>query len=285
MRFLLRLCPIIDYCTLKEALVWVNQRKYPIDIINDANFDSYDYESVSNRNSFDDSTLFDTNVKDVFSDYIEKNEDEDLSQSRLFIALKEGKVKLTGVKYSKLKKHKNNKNFEFEEAKDITSPSKYYNLSFNLKSEEVGAKYYKLDSIKWDKNICYIDNGKDCFMFLVCDFLELLKSFPEVESKDLNISRYNDSLIFEGDDFDLNYQNTRSKSGRRPIVNWDFIHPFIAKRILELNEEAFKSQDALATEVQEHIAKQFKCEVGLSTIKAKLKPYWDIFKSKNKSEN
>jgi hypothetical protein len=68
MKFLLRFVEIADFCTLKESLIWVNEKKYPLTLFNDETYDCTNNLTISNRNSFEGSTLFDSesNIVDIF---------------------------------------------------------------------------------------------------------------------------------------------------------------------------------------------------------------------------
>lgn len=102
----------------------------------------------------------------------------------------------------------------------------------------------------------------------------MIKFLKETERlKEKSVSEENQAQI---DDSQV-FKSCIETRGRKSKVNWDLVHPYIAYRIKELKDDALKSQDALANEIQEWVDKELKVDVGLSTIKEKLKPYWDFF--------
>ena len=276
MKFLLRLAEVNENCSLSESLKWVEERKYPIFTAYEDLYDSYNFNQLRNRNSFDETTLFDNNIEEVFKDYQKYKLDIEIAKSRLFLAIKEEEIKYTGVRVSELKKL----NLDIPNFDDLSDEALYfyYDYAHNAKWEEIDNKYFICNNILWEKNLLQIDDG-DAFAYISCDFWDLMEVFPELDYKEFTVEKHNDSLIFDIWKFE-NQPPKYKKSGRKPKVNWDIVHPYIAKKIIEL-EDPFSNQDALAHEVQEWILKKFSIKLGISTITEKLKHYWDFFKSEN----
>ena len=277
MKFLLRFVEIADFCSLKEALVWVNQRKYPLTLFNDEGYDCFDNSTISNRNSFEGTSLFDSeeNIKSLFPNYFSVKEDEEVSKSKLFIALKEGKIKFNGIKFSKIKV--NNKSASKSmKIEDITSADMLGNLKAKFNYEEIPTELYSYDSINWENSILYT-NKNDGYCALVTDLNDLLKAFPELNCEDFIIERYGNSLIFNGDNYNITEPKGKS-AGRKNIVDWDLVHPYITKKFLEYGD-VIPKQEHVAEDIREWIFKEFNISVGKTTIQAKLKFYWDLLKS------
>ena len=55
------------------------------------------------------------------------------------------------------------------------------------------------------------------------------------------------------------------------LVIWNY------KWDLVLEDEKLPKQDSFAQEIKDWIKSEFKKDVGISTIKAKLKPYYSLF--------
>ncbi len=138
---------------------------------------------------------------------------------------------------------------------------------------------FEFQDVKWNDSMI---EGDGClFPHVLIDVKSLFSVFPESDLEVVKVNSLNGIYIIDDNNKELTNVNFKSAtSGRKPKVNWDLVHPYIAKRIKETGWNLSK-QDALADEVKTWIKENLKEEIGISTIKAKLKPYWDLLKSEN----
>ncbi len=212
--------------------------------------------------------------------------DTEISKHNLFIALREGKISAYGIFYDKIKKdytssdwnndkawnsiHENDdiEDDYIEEVRDLYHESRFLNEE---EVQKIPASYWRFEGITWNKGAMRCPEGR--YFFIHFNFNDLISVFEEDKPEYVTVEKRG-NLLFYNDE--LGEITTPKKLGRKTIINWDLVHPYITSQIITSRGKLSK-QDSFAQDIQDWIASKFQKQVGLSTIKEKLKPYYQHF--------
>jgi len=190
--------------------------------------------------------------QEKYEEYIE------LIESKIFVALREGKLKATG---------------RLIPAGDEES---HYT---DFEHTEILADYWKLDKIDWEQSAS--DNAKGHYCHICVKTEQLLSLFPpppaeEAKSVHMIAGQY---LL---DDEEAERVVAQSKRGR-PSKNWDGFYVAVMDRLMAGGLP--DKQEAFISEMQDWCVKHWGSSPGRSTILEKISPIYKKFKAVKKSEN
>lgn len=180
----------------------------------------------------------------------------ELHRAKLFLALREGRLKATGRKLDK---------------PTIEEAFAEYQLADNWKDfaalpwEEIPARFWSLDDTAWYLSQSHGRKHSYCLILIELD--DLLEVFPEGEGIKRLVTQIGDALIL-ADDEEPHRKNPRG----RPPFDWDALHVEMAARIKEHGLPA--KQEAFIAEMQEWFEKRWKKQIGRSTLLQKIRPYY-----------
>jgi len=209
--------------------------------------------------------LFEWQVK--FDDFLDKH------ISRLLIDLAESKLVGEGIFIRG----------EFiEDSKDDIADNIYREIS----SQTVYENAFKIvpnalwvrRRVDWRGGL--IQSDTDIILGIRFNRDDVLEIYPPNSNQEELTYVCGNGLLKKGHDLSV---NVKVKNRGRPQKNWEKIHIKIAE-IISKNGGLPAKQDALAEEINSWYLATFKQPIGLSTIKSRLKPYYDnqIFKKSEK---
>lgn len=187
----------------------------------------------------------------------------DVSKTKLFLALHEGKIDAYGIKLP---------------APDLASAKRYiqkHSARFSLERKvKINSDEWTLSNVNWNDCTLAIEGNFYCCVGLY--FNDVMQLYPPKFNRAVN-GGYLHDLIISGTD--ENPPNTESspddKQKGRPAKSWDEFHIEVTRQIMR--KTLPKKQGAAALEFQIWFKNHLDEDVGISTIAAKLKPYYDEF--------
>lgn len=238
-----------------------------------------------------------------------KQEAEDLEESyqseisdakhELFIALRKGELTAYGVFFDKMKEGYSSSQWiekkawravgddddydgEDEDESQVTNArevSSFYseNMFLNEKKvQKIPQSHWKFEGISWNTGKSRSPDGR--YIFIHFDFNELIRVFEEDAPELFTVEKRGKYLFYkDGDGQNLSKKFSPNKLGRKSVTDWDVVHAHIALQIQQSKDGKLQKQDSFAQEIKDWIEVELKQIVGISTIKAKLKPYYAIF--------
>lgn len=189
-------------------------------------------------------------------------------KAKLFVALREGKIKALALKgnkeyiYNKETKEEFDEEFFIEHYPDIKDEEIFYieNDNWHLeKPIEILKEYWLLDKINWEN--CTLDHNGQHYILIQLDTEDLFNVFPEMELEIKSLKYIAGQYILEGDNLDIKVE----KRGRNPKINYEELTLDFMTNI-----DKFKGQKLEAV-VAEYLSKYPK--VGRTTLINKLSPY------------
>lgn len=187
----------------------------------------------------------------------------EVAEAKLFLALKEGRIKAFGRKLLAIDYDENNAILE----------EKKIGLC-DLAHEEILADFWRAKNIDWNDSCA--ESETDRYIHIYVETSNLFAAFPpppEAETKAVKVVAGNYVL-------DTEYSGAGPLKGRvgRPAHSWDQFLLEVHKRFLD--ESVPEKQEAFIAQMQEWCKKHWGKEVGRSTILEKVKPYYDSRREK-----
>lgn len=303
---------VCNYCTLIEAVEWITYKTYALERYDD-NWDRFfepsniasiyqepeeteiDKELTAFYEQSQGSDIFDSQKykeiqarKEQESNLttLEYHSQIEQAKHELFLALRKDDLSAYGVFYDKMKdgatplQWNDEESWEsLHEGKDGFTKKVYDSYSDDMfldeeKTQRVPTEAWQFEGIEWDAGRIRSIHGR--YLFIHFDFNELIKVFPEVEPEYITVEKRDGCLFLNDDNENEKDSKFHSKKGRKPVINWDKVHAYIALQI-SIAGNVLSKQDSFAQDIKDWIEQEFKKKVGISTIKGKLKPYYDIF--------
>lgn len=221
------------------------------------------------------------------------------AKHKIFLALKTGELTAYGVFFDKMKEGysasqwREKKSWravgddddydgdDEDESQDtnVREVNSFYSEDMFLnekKVQKIPQSHWRFEGISWNTGKSRSPDGR--YIFIHFDFNELIKVFEEDLPEIFTVEKRGKYLFYK----DENGQNlarkfSPNKLGRKVVVDWDMVHARIALKIQQSKDGRLPKQDSFAQEIKDWIANELKQDVGLSTVKAKLKPYYAIF--------
>ena len=242
-------------------------------------FDSDEYKDLKKRKEAE-------TERANLEEQIKRELETETAKHDLFIALKKGKISAYGMFYDNVKE--GHSPLEWNDAKawnsiyeedfdDGAYDDKVYSLYKDdiflneQKVQKIPASYWRFEGISWNAGDMRCPDGR--YLFIHFDFNDLIEIYEEEKPEYITIEKRGDCLFYNDE---LGKIKAPNKLGRKTVVDWDAVHVYIASQIV-LSNGALQKQDSFAQDIQDWITKEFKKQVGLSTIKEKLKPYYQHF--------
>lgn len=292
---------LYEYCSIYEAMLWIAFRIPPItyysedsgerddlgyneeiglcsriDIDNFINKDIAEKYEITVNPELDDFDYTDDN----FGKY-EINEKKfrysldsflQVAKSKLYTNLRDGNIKAKGLLFATIKKDLNV--FDI----DLSDENNWDEIENWCKSEyaEIPYNFWILDNIDWDNS--YANSLEKWYIYILIQTKDLIKLFPP------DISKCRTEIIYSHNGFlftdkDINKLKSITYKGR-PSKNWDDI--YLKTQEILYTKEFRGNQNTLILELQEWYETTYKERIGESTLKEKIKPFFDLYKkSKN----
>jgi len=194
--------------------------------------------------------------KEHYNDYVE------IFQSKLFIALKEGKLRSWGIRSS-------------------CYPDKEEDFVNGINFAPIPAKSWRLAETNW-RDCTLIDEMTEArYDMIYVNTEELLKTFPSPK-----LETANNVMMLSGqyiiNDTQSNTTQRQSKRGRRSSLDWDKVHLEIARKFK--NEELPAKQEAFIADMETWCFEKLGHKPGRSTLLQKISPYYKLKKSENNKD-
>ena len=145
---------------------------------------------------------------------------------------------------------------------------------FEKPIQEIPSSGWKFEGITWEN--AKIISADEKYLLVHVRFDEIIKIHKEKEPEYITIENRNGCLLYNDVVSEPEQEVDIKRLGRKPAVDWDVVHARIAEDILRSKGKLSK-QDSYAQDIRSWITKEFGLDVGISTIKGKLKPYYSRF--------
>jgi len=184
------------------------------------------------------------------------------SEARLFLSLKEGKLKAYGRKLPDISPD------ELVEQKDSSMDDWSW---MDYQYEEIPSNFWRLSDISWSGSSSFSNGGHYIHIYVMTD--NLLSLFPPIDKQiafDVSIvgAQY---VVYPSSE----HQNTVVGQRGRPEFDWKSFHVEIARRVKE--GELPEKQEACIADMQVWCSQNWGKTPGRSTLLQKITPYYDIF--------
>ncbi len=194
-----------------------------------------------------------------FEDFLE------LPKGRLFVALREGRVKAAGLPIV------GNDRQEFPDGASDEDWQQWCEAPW----QEIPRTAWTFTGVSWKR--CRIDGKQQDFALTLVSTYDLLREFPlpaaDVRATAAEVGAF--YVLVDGGE--VTQHNRRG----RPAHDWQSFHVEMARRI---RKEALPSkQEALIAEMQEWCQRHWNCRVARSTLLPKIAPYYGMLQ--RQSEN
>lgn len=191
----------------------------------------------------------------------------DLHKTRLFLALREGRVTAFGKQVPRR---------SFSGSLEVLEQSDWEDLSA-IEWSQIPSNFWISTKINWSK--CWVEGTQTAYCLILVEFEQLFEQFsPPIQPAN--------GLVKIGNNFaqDSSKTQTSSKtqSRGRPRLDWDAFYLEVA-RLLHQGALPDK-QEAFIAEMQDWCRANWHRDVGRSTLSQKLKPYYDEFIRKPKKD-
>ena len=305
---------VCNYCTLIEAVKWIAKKEYPVEKDEDGYHNRFceipitqiykEWEKIRGEEKFDD-PQFQKEQNIRFEDHSENFKKKQISsfetaKYELLVSLRKGEIEAYGMFHEKLKDgydssewHKDDvlhllsdqtRNMLYGEEPSIISDTPDIVDKFNLHdkniflntkiAQRIPPSLWKMEVVDWDGDLRSPNGG---YMFIHFDFEELIQVFKEEKTELIQVEKRSGYLFYGDENEELTKKFSDRQIGRKPIVDWDSVHDYIALKISQSKDHKLPKQDSFAQEVKDWILAELKKDVGISTIKAKMKPYYSVF--------
>lgn len=241
-------------------------------------------------------------IKELFGrrkqeqDDAEESYQSEISDAKheLFLALRKGELTAYGVFFDKMKDGYSPSQWRDKKAwnsvgddddddessfSNVRDVHDFYSEDMFLnekKVQKIPKSHWKFEGISWQTGKALSTDGR--YIFIHFDFNELIKVFEEDVPELFTVEKRGKYLFYKDEDGqNLARKFSPNKLGRKVVVDWDMVHARIALKIRQSEDGKLPKQDSFAQEIKDWIANELKQDVGLSTVKAKLKPYYAIF--------
>jgi hypothetical protein len=183
----------------------------------------------------------------------------DVHSSRLFLALREGRLVAEGIKLPESSR----------EASLIRLDEMNWTGWGLSKWVSIPSDFWHSNKINWEKS--WAEGRGAAFALIQVKADGLFACFPPPAPEAANVVKVaNDLVPLEQTGDEPGTPNLRG----RPPLNWDSFHLELAKRI---NSNALpEKQEALVAEMQAWCKRNWRRDVGRSTVLQKIKPYYDL---------
>lgn len=202
----------------------------------------------------------------------------EVPKSKLFIALRENKLKAFGRPLTHQDVDKQIAEFERNLQKD--QHWSWHDIDF----EEIPRNFWTFDRIEWMDSAAR--DGRSHYMHIYIDTEKLCELFPPyVESNPKVYEPEGKLLLVSGNMFWLDGDKKKiRKSSRmgRPSFDWDEFHLEITRRLQ--NDKVPDKQEAFIHDMRQWCVEKWGKPPGRSTISQKVSPYYTMFIRK-KSES
>jgi hypothetical protein len=193
-----------------------------------------------------------------FEDFIE------IYKSKLFIALKEGKLEGWGLKGCC---------YPEDETADTDEEERVY--------VKIPPSSWRLSETNWSDCSLIDETTGSLYNLIPLDTEKLLKLFPGSKPEAAtNVMVLAGQYILDNGQ-KLNPRRSSNK-GRRPSLDWDKVHVEIARRF-KIDHLPDK-QEAFIAEMEAWCIKEFNHKPGRSTLLQKISPYYKLKKSENNAD-
>ena len=187
-------------------------------------------------------------------------------KSIIHVALRSGELVGAGIKLSY------NYSEDPEEFYDRFSKSYTNNTSFLEAYRSIEKSNWIRDGIDWEQSL--LKYRKDIHLAIVFAADDILKLFPpENNGGGINAYMMDDHFFLLEKETNNKIDLDRTKKPGRPKKSWEIIEVKIAETIAHDGHLPSK-QDAYAQFLKDFYIEETGQDIGLSTIKAKLKPYY-----------
>ena len=144
--------------------------------------------------------------------------------------------------------------------------------------DSIPREFWASANVDWIAN-CAQGRGAT-YKFIQVLTADLFKAFPLPDPRPASdVLQMGDNFVFSGE---LREAEPLPVVGRPPYP-WEEFHVEVAKRVKE--GTLWEKQDAFINDMQGWCRNRWGREVGISTLKQKIKPYYDAFVWQKKSEN
>lgn len=304
---------VCGYCTLIEAVKWISHKEYPVEK-DDRNYERFDelsfseiyreWEKIRGEERFEPSFNKQQNTRfKQHVDGLKKKRQSQLEAAKyeLLVALRKGELEAYGLFHSKMKEGYDSSQWNKSDVMNLMS-NKMLNMLYGnepsiinddpdmvcktqlydedifldtKRVQKIPSSFWNLESINWDGEIRSPNGG---YMFIHFDFDDLIRVFKESEPEITTVEKRSGYLFYDDKNDELTKKFSLRKLGRKPVIDWDIVYAHIALEITRSENNRLSKQDSFAQEIKDWIAKELRQDVGISTIKAKLKPYYSVFK-------
>jgi hypothetical protein len=184
----------------------------------------------------------------------------DIHQSRLFMALREGKLEAEGIKLPEK---------TCEASLVVLDQTKWEGWN---KRQWVGIPpdFWRSDRINWRKS--WAEGREAAYALIQVKTEALFDRFPPPQPSGSAALRVGHNWMLPATEDDAHLPR---KSRGRPSLDWDSFHVEVAARIRA--SPLPEKQEAFIAEMQEWCSKEWRQQVARSTLLQKIKPYYDRF--------
>lgn len=165
-----------------------------------------------------------------------------------------------------------------DEVSEALDHLQIYQNDYESSFQSIPANAWISRNVDWDG--AYVKQGSTVFLAARCDSDQVLKLYPPVSSKSVQLGNGGEYLFSNNGDASVSKPTKRTG---RPSKNSDAIHRKIAS-VIAREGGLMAKQDAFAQEIQDWYLSEFDDTIGISTIKKKLSQYYNdanFEKSKN----
>jgi hypothetical protein len=160
-----------------------------------------------------------------------------------------------------------------------TDDARDIDLPVDSSIESIPREFWASAKVDWIANCAQGRGATYKFIQVLTD--DLFKVFPLPEVRPASdVLQMGDNFVFSGE---LSTEPVMPTLKGRPPYPWDEFHVEVAKRVKQ--GTLWEKQDAFINDMQEWCRNRWGREVGISTLKQKIKPYYDALVWQQKSEN
>ena len=183
----------------------------------------------------------------------------ELVESKLFIALREGKIKAYG---RKLPHH------DFDTAIGILDGSEKSWTWFDMEHEEIPTTFWRISGIDWSQSSA--QNGESHYFHIYVKTYEAMEVFPApIGEEAKTVSLVAGQYILDEDEI----KNIKMPTKRgRPSLDWNSFYLELTDRIK--SDDLPDKQESFIAEMQDWCIKNWGQQVGRSTLLQKISPFY-----------
>ena len=193
-----------------------------------------------------------------FSDHLDRY------RAKIIIDLRDGVLTSEGIRVKGKPDGEDNDEL-YENFIELVSNQKEYEAAF----EDIPSKYWVTRRVDWDSGLIKAD--EETFLAIRFNIEDVLKCYPPASGNQMSIHKIGNVLVKS--DHTLTKKPNFNKRGR-PSKNWEQVQIKIAEVIAQRGGLP-KKQDSFAEELADWYRKKFNTDIGLTTLKSRLKPYYD----------